>query len=471
MNSPLNRQPDVNRRQALQLATGGYLGLNLGGLLGAQSARAAVTDGLPGESKIRSCIVIFYYGGPSHLDTFDMKPDAPQEVRGEFKPISTSVPGIQVSEHLPHTAKVMHHVAVIRSMHHTNRLHDSASTETLTGRQSPQGDREEFAPLPQFYPCHGSTISYMRRALDIDVPHAALPWVFHNVVDTPCQGGGFLGAAYDPFRVDGNPAKVNYSAEMFNRPSDLSIQRLEQRRLLAQQLANDPALDNLPKSQQLKALYNKAIELMQSKAVAQALRIEDEPQKIRERYGMYSDKAPAGKRRVHGHQLRGQNILLARRLVEAGVPFVNVYDYRQQGQNWDAHNQNFTEHKDRLLPAADKAYAALIEDLEERGLLESTLVVALGEFGRTPKINKNAGRDHWPDCYSLTLAGGGIRGGTVFGASDQLGAYPAMDPVTPADLAATIFWRFGLNPRAEVHDQIGRPHRLAEGKPITQIFS
>jgi len=463
------KQP-FNRREALKLATGGYLGLNLGGLLGAQSAQAAESNGILGEAKIRSCIVLFYYGGPSHLDTFDMKPDAPQEVRGEFKPISTSVPGIQVSEHLPHTAKVMHHVAVVRSMHHTNRLHDSASTETLTGRQSPQGDREEFAPIPQFYPCHGSTISYMRRDQQFEVPHAALPWVFHNVVDTPCQGGGFLGSAYDPFRIDGNPAKVNYSAEMFARPSDLSIQRLEQRKSLAQRLASDPALDRLPQSQQLKALYTKAIELMQSEAVARALRIEEEPQKVRERYGMYPDKAPAGKRRVHGHQLRGQNVLLARRLVEAGVPFVNVYDYRQQGQNWDSHNQNFVEHKDRLLPAADKAYAALIEDLDERGLLESTLVVALGEFGRTPKINKNAGRDHWPDCYSITLAGGGIRGGTVFGASDQLGAYPALDPVTPADLAATIFWRFGLNPRAEVHDQAGRPHRLADGKPIKQIF-
>ena len=463
------KQP-FNRREALKLATGGYLGLNLGGLLGAQSAQAAVSNGILGEAKIRSCIVLFYYGGPSHLDTFDMKPDAPQEIRGEFKPISTSVPGIQVSEHLPHTAKVMHHVAVVRSMHHTNRLHDSASTETLTGRQSPQGDREEFAPIPQFYPCHGSTVSYMRRDQQFDVPHAALPWVFHNVVDTPCQGGGFLGSAYDPFRINGNPAKVNYSAEMFARPSDLSIQRLEQRKSLAQRLASDPALERLPKSQQLKALYTKAIELMQSEAVARALRIEDEPQKVRERYGMYPDKAPAGKRRVHGHQLRGQNVLLARRLVEAGVPFVNVYDYRQQGQNWDSHSQNFTEHKDRLLPAADKAYAALIEDLDERGLLESTLVVGLGEFGRTPKINKNAGRDHWPDCYSITLAGGGIRGGTVFGASDQLGAYPALDPVTPADLAATIFWRFGLNPRAEVHDQAGRPHRLAEGKPIKKIF-
>ena len=466
----MNSEQRLNRRQALQRGSAGYLGLNLGGLLSAQSTFAAEPTHITNVAKIRSCIVIFYYGGPSHLDTFDMKPKAPQEVRGEFKPISTSVPGIQVSEHLPHTAQVMHHVAVIRSMHHTNRLHDSASTETLTGRQSPQGDREEFAPTPQFYPCHGSTVSYMRRKQDFDVPHAALPWVFHNVVDTPCQGGGFLGSAYDPFRIDGNPAKISYSAEMFARPSDLSLQRLEQRKLLAQRLADDPVLNNLPKSKQLKALYTKAIELMQSKAVAKALRIEDEPQKVRERYGMYPDKAPAGKRRVHGHQLRGQNVLLARRLVEAGVPFVNVYDYRQQGQNWDSHNQNFTEHKDRLLPAADKAYAALITDLHERGLLESTLVVALGEFGRTPKINKNAGRDHWPDCYSLTLAGGGIRGGSVFGASDQLGAYPAMDPVTPADLAATIFWRFGLNPRAEVHDQAGRPHRLAEGKPIKKIF-
>ena len=466
----MNSEQRLNRRQALQRGSAGYLGLNLGGLLSAQSTFAAEPTHITNVAKIRSCIVIFYYGGPSHLDTFDMKPKAPQEVRGEFKPISTSVPGIQVSEHLPHTAQVMHHVGVIRSMHHTNRLHDSASTETLTGRQSPQGDREEFAPIPQFYPCHGSTVSYMRREQDFDVPHAALPWVFHNVVDTPCQGGGFLGSAYDPFRIDGNPAKISYSAEMFARPSDLSLQRLEQRKSLAQRLASDPALDNLPKSQQLKALYTKAIELMQSKAVAKALRIEDEPQKVRERYGMYPDKAPAGKRRVHGHQLRGQNVLLARRLVEAGVPFVNVYDYRQQGQNWDSHNQNFTEHKDRLLPAADKAYAALITDLHERGLLESTLVVALGEFGRTPKINKNAGRDHWPDCYSLTLAGGGIRGGSVFGASDQLGAYPATDPVTPADLAATIFWRFGLNPRAEVHDQAGRPHRLAEGKPIKQLF-
>jgi hypothetical protein len=468
---PSRQQHGLNRRQVLRHAGGGLLGLNLGGLLAARSALGTASDAVIGTSQIRSCIVIFYYGGPSHLDTFDMKPKAPTEIRGEFKPISTSVPGLHVSEHLPHTARVMHHVAVIRSMHHSNRLHDSASTETLTGRQSPQGDREEFANIPQFYPCHGATISYLRRHLDIDVPHAALPWVFHNVVDTPCQGGGFLGAAYDPFRVTGEPAKSSYSAEMFSRPSDLSLKRLQQRRALAERLANDPALERLPKSQQLKALYGKAIELMQSKAVAKALRIEEESKATRERYGMYPAKVADGVRDVAGHQLRGQNVLLARRLVEAGVPFVNVYDFRQQGQNWDSHADNFSEHKNRLLPPADKAYGALIEDLDERGLLESTLVVALGEFGRTPKINGNAGRDHWPDCYSVTLAGGGIRGGTVYGASDQLGAYPATDPVTPADLAATIYWRFGLDPRTEIHDRTGRPHRLADGRPIKSLFA
>lgn len=463
----LNRDRRVDRRQLLQAGGLGCLSLNLGGLLRAETSAG---DAPTGEPKIRSCIVIFYYGGPSHLDTFDLKPNAPAEVRGEFKPISTSVPGIQIGQHQPNTAKVMHHVAVIRSMHHTNRLHDSASTETLTGRQSPQGDREEFAPIPQFYPCHGATVSFMRRNLDIDVPHAALPWVFHNVVDTPCQGGGFLGTAYDPFRINGDPATVSFSAEMFSRPSDLSLQRLEQRRSLAERLATDPALNDLPESQQLKALYGKAIELMQSKAVAKALRIEEEPQAVRERYGLYPDKPPEGVREVHGHQLRGQNVLLARRLVEAGVPFVNVYDFRQQGQNWDSHANNFAEHKDRLLPPADKSYAALIEDLDDRGLLDSTLVVALGEFGRTPKINGNAGRDHWPDCYSITVAGGGVRGGTIFGASDKLGAYPVLHPVTPADLAATIYWRFGLDPHTIIQDQIGRPHRLADGKPITSLF-
>jgi uncharacterized protein (DUF1501 family) len=172
----------------------------------------------------------------------------------------------------------------------------------------------------------------------------------------------------------------------------------------------------------------------------------------------------------HARQMRGQNLLLARRLVEAGVPFVNVHDFRQQGQNWDAHFRCFNQHRTHLLPLADQALSALIEDLDQRGLLDSTLVVAMGEFGRTPRINGEGGRDHWPDCYTVLLAGGGVRGGAVHGASDRQGAYPALDPVTPGDLAATIFWRFGIDPATEIRDQGGRPYRVAEGQPLIRLF-
>jgi uncharacterized protein (DUF1501 family) len=173
---------------------------------------------------------------------------------------------------------------------------------------------------------------------------------------------------------------------------------------------------------------------------------------------------------AYGRNMRGQNYLLARRLVEAGVPFVNVYDFQQQGQNWDTHARNFAQHREILLPPMDRGLSALIEDLEARGLLESTLVIGLGEFGRTPRINATAGRDHWPDCYSLILAGGGVRGGAVLGASDRFAAYPAHDPVSPADLAATVFWRFGLDPRSEIHDPQGRPYILSEGRPLVELF-
>jgi hypothetical protein len=464
----------LTRRRLLQLGGSGLLGLNLSGLWKAQATLAAVAPDAVVPAKIRSCIVVFYYGGPSHLDTFDMKPEASSEIRGEFKSISTSVPGLAISEHLPHTAPIMHKVAVIRSMHHTNRLHDSASTEALTGRQSPQGDREEFAPIPQFYPCHGATVSYMRRDQQLDVPHAALPWVFHNVVDTPCQGGGFLGAAYDPLRINGDPETVDYSAQMFDRRKGLPLARIAERRQLLGQIERPSDLAGLQAATRLRGFYDKAFDLLQSEAVRDALDITQEPGKIRERYGLSNHEpqgAGNGAQQGYGRNLRGQNLLLARRLVEAGVPFVNIYDFKQQGQNWDSHSDNFNQHKDYLLPPADKAFSALIEDLDQRGLLESTLVVAMGEFGRTPKINANAGRDHWPDCYSVALAGGGVRGGFVFGASDNIGAYPSLDPVTPADLAATIFWRFGLNPSAEVHDQTGRPHRLANGKPIEALFA
>ncbi|HMC65790.1 MAG TPA: DUF1501 domain-containing protein [Gemmataceae bacterium] len=465
----------IERRQFLQIGGLGALGLNLAGLFRASEALAA-PSAAASAARIKACIFIFYYGGPSHLDTYDLKPDAPAEVRGEFKSIATTVPGLRICEHLPRMAKVMHKVAVIRSMHHTNRLHDSASIETHTGRPSPNGDREEFAPIHQFFPSCGSVLSHQWRQRRLDIAHAALPFSFHNVVDVPCQGAGFLGAAYDPFRIAGDPATLTYRPDMLRRPADVPPSRLDSRRALLHAVDLAP---QSPGARQLASAYQKAFDLLGSEPVGRALDIEQEPAAIRERYGLgprgqkYLDDhtTPGGPQDAIGRNLRGQNLLLARRLVEAGVPFVNVYDYKQQGKNWDAHAKNFKLHKDQLLPAADQALSALIEDLDARGLLASTLVVALGEFGRTPRINKDAGRDHWPDCYSVILAGGGVKGGTVYGASDRIGAYPRLDPATPGDLAATIFWRFGLNPASEIHDLTGRPYRLAEGEPIRKLFS
>lgn len=457
-----------HRRQAIKHlgALGGLAGLNSNAL----GLPAMGTNPGLGVSKIRSCIIVFYYGGPSHLDMFDMKPDAADNIRGEFKPINTSVPGTFISELLPEHSKIMHKVALIRSMHHTNRLHDSASTETLTGRQSPQGDREEFRPIPQFYPAYGAALSMLRDQAEIEVPFAALPWVFKNVIPVPCQWGGFLGSSYDPFQISGDALKATFSADAFARPADLPIQRLKNRQQLLNSINDRSKVSEITSEMGFREHLGKALELMQSTSLAKALKIDEEADRTRQAYGLYDEKPPAGVRDIAGYQLRGQNLLLARRLVEAGVAFINVYDFRQQGQNWDSHANNFSEHKDRLVPPMDKSFAALVNDLEGRGLLDSTLVIGMGEFGRTPRINGNAGRDHWPDCYSVILAGGGIKGGLVHGASDRIGAYPVENAVTPADLAATIYWRFGINPHLEIYDQTGRPHRLTEGKPIVELF-
>jgi hypothetical protein len=470
MMATMETTPALTRRHCLRLAAGSALSLNLGGLLTAQAA-----SGSPSAAKpIRACILIFYYGGPSHLDTFDLKPNASVEVRGEFKPISTSVPGLQICEHLPKLAKWMHKAAIIRSLSHQARLHDSASIHVLTGRPLDGPDRELFAPQPQFYPSHGGAVAYMQRTEQRVLPFASLPYEFHNVVPTPAQEGGFLGSEFDPLRIEVDPANLAYQAAMFRPVDDLGAGRMAQRRQLLETL--DPTNTA---GRRLRDNLDRAYRLLSSEAIRQAVDVTREPQAVRERYGFGVGPVAVGEGGGGGNgsemgyarQMRGQNLLLARRLVEAGVPFVNVYDFKQQGQNWDAHFNNAGQHKNHLLPQADQALSSLIQDLDERGLLDSTLIVGLGEFGRTPKINGQGGRDHWPDCYSVLLAGGGVVGGAVYGASDRIGAYPASDMVTPGDLAATIYWRFGIDPAAEIHDQTGRPHRLASGEPIKRLFA
>jgi hypothetical protein len=471
------RPSQVTRRQLLQwggaLSCGG-LSFGLGPSL-ASIARGADLGDTGRTGTIRSCIFVFYYGGPSHLDTYDMKPTGPTAIRGEFQPIQTTVPGLQICEHLPHMARQMHHCALIRSMRHTNRLHDSASIETHTGRQAAQGDREEFAPIPQFFPCHGAAVHHQSQAAARVVQHAALPYVFNNVIPTPCQGGGFLGSTFDPFRISVDPEKQSYSVQELIPQAELPVERMRRRSDLLTRVQPDAGSPG-----QLAALdrfYNRALELLGAADLQELLDLSRESEETRRRYGLYPNgqkmlpnETPGGPNSGFGARMRGQNLLLARRLVEAGVPFVNVYDYRQQGVNWDTHEGNFTRHKNDLLPPADQALAALIADLDERGLLESTLVVATGEFGRTPVINASAGRDHWPDCYTVLLAGGGVVGGAIHGASDASGAYPARDPVSPADLAATLYWRFGIDPRTHILDRTGRPWHLSDGEPLRNLF-
>jgi hypothetical protein len=444
--------PGLDRRSLLRAGGLSLLGLGL-------------TDGVradkpprSGHSSIKSCILIFYYGGPSHLDTWDLKPDAPAEVRGEFKSIATRVPGLRIGEHLPHCAKITDRLAILRGMHHPMRNHNAAAVDALCGRSPLKGDLELLADDINSFPCYGSVLSHLEPGRRETPIHVALPHVMYNVVVLPGQNAGFLGAAHNPFQVTRDPNRDDFHVDELYLPADLPMNRLDDRRSLlsivekqSRRAERSAARTNMSASQM------RAFNLLHSEETRRAFDLAREPAPLRERYG---------------RNRLGQSMLLARRLVEAGVRFINVNDKISNGQleNWDSHENNFGRLKNDLLPPADQAFSALILDLEARGLLDSTLVIGLAEFGRTPKINGSRGRDHWPDCFSVVLAGGGVRGGVVYGASDRIGAFPAADPVTPADLAASIFDRFGLDPATEIRDVTGRPYRLADGEIIAKVF-
>jgi hypothetical protein len=449
-----------SRRHLLRAGGLGFLGLNLATLLEAEAL--AATSGTAGTAgalppQIKSCIVMFYYGGPSHHDTFDMKPNAPAEVRGTFNSIATNVPGMRVCEHLPHTAKVMQHLTVIRSMHHTMRNHNSAAVEALCGRTPLKGDLELLSNDPTSdFPCYGSALTFLKGRTEQVPAHVALPHVMYNVVKLPGQTAGFLGPAYEPLQVESDPNTPDFRVGAIELPAGLTLGEMENRKALLSHVNARLAGEPTKAQGAMNTFYERAFSLLRSDTVRRAFDINQENAQTRERYG----------RNVHG-----QSALLARRLVESGVRFVSVHDRVRNGpNNWDTHDNNFNRLKDDLLPPCDLAFSALVEDLHQRGLLDSTLVVMMGEFGRTPKLSSAGGRDHWPDCYSVVMAGGGVRGGTYFGSSDKLGAYPETDGVTPGDLAATIYARFGLNPKTELHDMTGRPFALAAGEPVSGLF-
>lgn len=448
----------VSRRKLMQIGSIAGLGLNLASFFRAETACGAVEPRRTAGSPLRSCILIFCNGGPSHLDTFDMKPDAPTEVRGEFRPIATSEPGCHVCEHLPMTARLMHRVAVIRSMSHRMRGHRSGVTQTLCGMPPPMGDVCTIPEEPVQLPSFGSRLTYLLPDHQQNLPHVALPYTIRDSgVVLPGQSAGFLGAGYQRFQVEADPNAPDFDLTSLNLPADVSLARLEHRESLLgfvdEQLEQSARREAREK---MENCYRKAFRLLASDVVRRSFDLTRETPQSRDRYG---------------RNIVGQSVLLARRLVESGVRLVNV-NIGDQSNNWywDDHRNNFGGHKQKL-PPFDQAFSALIDDLDNRGLLESTLVISLGEFGRTPKINADAGRDHWPDCYSAVLAGGGIHGGRIHGASDRLGAYPISDSVSPGDFAATLFSRFGLDPATEIYDVAGRPYRLAEGAPVEGLFS
>lgn len=463
----------TNRRTILEWGSLGLVGLHLGDVL------RATVKAAENRRPAKSCILFFLEGGPAHQDLWDMKPDAPAEFRGEFRPIATSASGIEVCEHLPMTARQMHHVALVRSVHHTVVDHNAGSYYALTGRSPLRGGeliiRDDVANFPPF----GAVLGRLRPSERTLPAFVHVPEIMsNNGYDLPGQRAGFLGPAYDPL-VTGDASLADYRPPGLGLPADVPIERLARRQGLLDsldasiaRLADDPSLDRR------EAHYRKAFELLTSSDARRAFDLSAEPEAIRRRYGL-PDRTDRSReaRQFGGLPHLGQCLLLARRLVEAGVRLVTVGTGRRFDQSWDTHRQHFPLLKQSLLPYFDRAFSALLEDLDARGLLDETLVVAMGEFGRTPKLGQitsgagadAAGRDHWPHCYTVLFAGGGIGGGTVYGQSDRWAAYPARDPVTPEDIAATIYSAMGVDPQTRLTDPFGQPQSIALGSPIAGL--
>jgi uncharacterized protein (DUF1501 family) len=445
----------LSRRELLRVGGLGSFGLGLGDLLAAQSSIASASERSRSRGGAKACILVFMWGGPSQLDTWDPKPDAPAEVRGEFRPIATRVPGVLISEHFPRLAQLADRYAIIRSLTHDDAAHLSSVHHVMTGHLAPKVKSDADPPSRRDSPAIGSALARLRPSA-VGLPaFVTMPWIVSHPAapggKAPGQHAGWLGPAYDPFLLTADPSAPGFTVPALTRPPELTPERLEARRDL---LAN---LDSRPASGEGFAdSLQRAMDLLTSNAARRAFDLSREPAPLRDRYG----------RHIHG-----QCLLLARRLIEAGVRLVCV-NWHQDGQFfWDTHTNNFNSLKGRLMPPADQGLSALLEDLSQRGLLNETLVVWVGEFGRSPRINRgNAGREHHPGCYSAVVAGGGVRGGQVYGRSDHQAAYPAADPVSPADLTATMYHALGVPADGTLRDREGRPAVLTDGKPLLGLF-
>ncbi len=425
----------VSRRQMLRLGgTGALGGLSLPGLLELEAKAKSQR-----RAQAKSVIMIFLEGGPSHIDMWDLKPQAPKEVRGTFHPISTNVPGTQIGNILPRCAKITDKFTILRSHSHRDNGHQTGRHWCLTGHPPTFNDGQATAsPWNGVFPSIGSMIS-RELGLGGSVP----PYI---CVPEPMGPGGpgFLGAKYSPFVIETDPVQPDFQVRDLNLAAGTSRRRFDLRRRLlsgVEQLAGERSKRGRAAS--MSTYYEKALELITSPAARKAFDMNSENPKVRERYGLTS---------------LGQCCLLGRRLVEAGCRFVGI-----SHGSWDTHTDNFTSHEKALVPHADAALSTLLTDLYERGLLDETLVVMWGEMGRTPKINGNAGRDHWSQCQSVILAGGGIKPGTVVGASDKTASYPTTTPYGIHDLLRTILGQMGIDADRQYQDPMGRPVPLVKG--------
>jgi hypothetical protein len=457
----------LSRRAMLRVGGFGLLGLTLPRMLQAgveQTWGPGAINAIAPRAK--SVIFLYQFGGPSHIDMFDMKPDAPDAIRSPHKPISSNVPGIQVSERLPRVARVMDKVTLVRSVSHTMKNHNSAAYYALTGHAPPTDDIRLKDSLDLF-PSYGSVVDRLAPSRG-DIPTAvAYPYLIRDGSVTPGQRASFLGKAHDPFFFAQDPSSPNFALPELSLPADVSIGRLESRRGLQQMIDRQShLLDHSAAAAGLDEYYSKALAMLNSSRLRNAFDLSAEPEELRDAYGRHT---------------YGQSLLLARRLVEAEAKFVTVY-YADNigGQSttsggWDTHGFNNTHMYPIVekyhLPMTDQTLPTLLIDLDRRGLLDTTLVLWMGEFGRTPRINAQASRDHWPQCYTVLMAGGGVKRGYVYGASDKHGEYPAKDPVRPDDLAATMFYLLGIDPATELHGVGNRPVPISEGKPIMDVVA
>ena len=458
-----SRLARLSRKEFLQVGFSGVLGLGLADLFagrktGAASAnegQAASSGAKSGRETAKNVILVFMTGAPSHQDIWDLKPQAPAEVRGEFNPIETKAPGVLIGPHVPKLAQIADKFAIVRSMTHALPGHEQATHFMLTGvNELPPGSTHIASRHD--WPCYSAGLQSLRPRSDGLPSGVMLPTYLHNGYGFSGQTGGFLGSHLDPWHVTKDPNAPDFKLDELTLLPGLTIERVGDRRAMLAEF--DRKRRDLESAQAVETLARSRREayglLSSGGAFREAFDMDRETAETRDRYGRHPF---------------GQSLLLARRLIEAGMNVVQAN--MGSMNNWDTHTSNWAQLKDRLLPPFDQGLSALLSDLEERGLLSETLVVAVGEFGRTPQINPSAGRDHWSGVFSAVFAGGGVRGGQVIGASDSRAAYPATRGWYPADLGATVYTALGVEPASTVIDPQGRPHRLNAGEVIAPLYS